>query len=93
LLALFAIDLAVRVRGGGGVSVARWALKRLGPAGRLVTASRFAGVVSTAAIKTADKAWRRPPSLSLSQLSCHSALTLLVCYCTLPSAILAVLRR
>jgi hypothetical protein len=56
----------VCVGGVGGVSVARWALKILGPAGRLVTASRFVGMVSTVAIKTADEAWRCPPSLSLS---------------------------
>jgi hypothetical protein len=55
----------MRVRGGGGVSVAHWALKHLGPVGQLVTMSRFVGTVSTAAIKTADEAWRHPPSLSL----------------------------
>jgi hypothetical protein len=59
------IDLVVRVRGGGGVSVAHWALKHLGPVGQLVTMSRFVGTISTAVIKTADEAWRHPPSLSL----------------------------
>jgi hypothetical protein len=75
--------------------MSRWALRLLGPAGRLVTMSWFAGMVSTMAIKTTDEAWHHPPSLSLSRSSCHSALmlTLLLFYRVLPLAILAVLRR
>jgi hypothetical protein len=64
--------------------VARWAFRFCGPIRRLVTVSRFAGAVSTAAIKIADGSLHRPPRLSLSRLSCRNALTLLLYYCTLP---------
>jgi hypothetical protein len=46
--------------------MAHWAFKLCGPIGWLVTASRFAGAVSTVAIKITDGSLRRPPCLSLS---------------------------
>jgi hypothetical protein len=58
------MDLIVRVM--GGVTVAHWTFRPCGPIRRLVTASRFASTVSTAAIKTADRSLRCPPHLSLS---------------------------
>jgi hypothetical protein len=58
------MDLRVRVR--GVASVGRCAFRICGTIGRLVTASRFVGAVSTVAIKTADGSWRHPPRLSLS---------------------------
>jgi hypothetical protein len=46
--------------------MARWTLKLLRPAEWLVTTSRFAGVVSTVAIKIMDGASRCSPNLSIS---------------------------
>jgi hypothetical protein len=53
------MDLMGRVR--GGVIVARWAFRLCGPIGRLVTMSRFASMVSTAAIKTVGGPLCSPP--------------------------------
>jgi hypothetical protein len=66
--------------------VARWAFRRCGPIGWLVTVFQFTGAVSTAAIKTAGGSLHRPPRLSLPRLSFRSALTitLLLYYCILP---------
>jgi hypothetical protein len=80
------------VFGLGGGRVAYWALRLLRPAEWLVTTSRFAGMVSTVAIKTVDRGWRCSSNLSMSRSCCHSALalTLLLCCCVWPSAILCV---
>jgi hypothetical protein len=74
------MDLMVHVR--GVVIVAHWAFRLCGSIGWFVTASRFAGAISTATIKTTGGPLHRPPHLSLSQLSYCS--TLLLYFCALP---------
>jgi hypothetical protein len=69
----------------GCVIVALWAFRPCGPIGRLVIVSRFADVISIAAIKIMDESLCRPPRLSLSRLSCRNVLTLtlLLYYCVM----------